>query len=103
VDGRRHRADLGGAPRSVGVLATVADVTNDYSLYPFADLAPETEHEFGRTWRAMACAQLSEWTLPMGRVQPAGANVRDQRTNRRTAGPCSCSAVMKRRPIRRKF
>ncbi|WIV52901.1 hypothetical protein [Amycolatopsis nalaikhensis] len=57
--------------------ATVADVTNDYSLYPFADLAvrtwarklapsvhwPETEPEFGRTWQAMAGTQLSEWTL----------------------------------------
>lgn len=57
--------------------ATVADVTNDYSLYPFADLAvrtwarhlapsitwPETEREFARAWQAMAGAQLSEWTL----------------------------------------
>ncbi len=57
--------------------ATVADVTNDYSLYPFADLAvrtwagklapsvnwPKPEPEFGRVWQAMAGAQLSEWTL----------------------------------------
>ncbi|MET8848562.1 hypothetical protein [Amycolatopsis sp. NPDC004625] len=57
--------------------ATVADVTNDYSLYPFADLAvrtwagklapsvdwPKPEPEFGRLWQAMAGAQLSEWTL----------------------------------------
>jgi DNA-3-methyladenine glycosylase II len=67
-------------PRRIGPWtagATVADVTNDYSLYPFADLAvrtwagkltpsmswPETEREFGRTWRAMAGTQLSEWTL----------------------------------------
>lgn len=57
--------------------ATVADVTNDYSLYPFADLAvrtwagklapsvdwPKPEPEFGRVWQTMAGAQLSEWTL----------------------------------------
>ncbi len=57
--------------------ATVADVTNDYSLYPFADLAvrtwagklapsvdwPKPEPEFGRLWQAMAGGQLSEWTL----------------------------------------
>jgi DNA-3-methyladenine glycosylase II len=57
--------------------ATVADVTNDYSLYPFADLAvrtwagklapsvdwPKPEPEFGRLWHAIAGAQLSEWTL----------------------------------------
>ncbi|MFB9687282.1 hypothetical protein [Amycolatopsis plumensis] len=57
--------------------AAVADVTNDYSLYPFADLAvrtwarklapsvdwPKPEPEFGRLWQAMAGAQLSEWTL----------------------------------------
>ncbi|WP_410599797.1 hypothetical protein [Amycolatopsis sp. lyj-90] len=57
--------------------ATVADVTNDFSLYPFADLAvrtwagklapsvdwPKPEPEFGRLWQAMAGAQLSEWTL----------------------------------------
>ncbi|MBP2186724.1 hypothetical protein [Amycolatopsis magusensis] len=57
--------------------ATVADVTNDFSFYPFADLAvrtwagtlapavswPETEREFGRTWQAMAGTQLSERTL----------------------------------------
>jgi DNA-3-methyladenine glycosylase II len=57
--------------------ATLADVTNDYSLYPFADLAvrtwagklapsvswPKSESEFGRLWQAMAGAQLSEWTL----------------------------------------
>ncbi|UOZ03381.1 hypothetical protein [Amycolatopsis sp. WQ 127309] len=57
--------------------ATVADVTNDYSLYPFADLAvrtwagklapsvdwPKPEPDFGWLWQAMAGAQLSEWTL----------------------------------------
>jgi DNA-3-methyladenine glycosylase II len=57
--------------------ATVADVTNDYSLYPYADLAvrtwaqrlapsvpwPETEREFGRTWQAMAGERLSDLTL----------------------------------------
>ncbi|MEV7092846.1 hypothetical protein AB0M80_08350 [Amycolatopsis sp. NPDC051045] len=62
-------------PWTAGV--TVADVTNDYSLYPFADLAvrtwagklapsvdwPKPEPEFGRLWQAMAGAQLSEWTL----------------------------------------
>lgn len=57
--------------------AAAADVTNDYSLYPFADLAvrtgagklapsvdwPKPEPEFGRLWHAMAGGQLSEWTL----------------------------------------
>jgi DNA-3-methyladenine glycosylase II len=57
--------------------ATVADLTNDFSLYPFADLAvrtwaarlvpdqdwPETEPEFARVWQAAAGAQLSRWTL----------------------------------------
>jgi DNA-3-methyladenine glycosylase II len=57
--------------------ATVADVTNDFSFYPFADLAvrtwaqrlapsltwPETEREFGRAWQAMAGERLSDWTL----------------------------------------
>lgn len=57
--------------------ATVADVTNDYSLYPFADLAvrtwvkrltsgrqwPEIEPEFARIWQELAGEYLSEWTL----------------------------------------
>jgi DNA-3-methyladenine glycosylase II len=57
--------------------ATVADVFNDYALYPFADLAvrtwakrlasgrtwPETEPEFARVWQRLAGEQLSEWTL----------------------------------------
>jgi DNA-3-methyladenine glycosylase II len=57
--------------------ATVADVTNDYALYPFADLAvrtwakrlapelmwPETEPEFARVWHRLAGEQLSERTL----------------------------------------
>lgn len=57
--------------------ATVADLTNDYALYPFADLAvrtwakhlaperiwPETEPEFARTWQRLAGDQLSTWTL----------------------------------------
>ncbi|WP_336159915.1 hypothetical protein [Amycolatopsis sp. VC5-11] len=57
--------------------AAGADVTNDYSLYPFADLAvrtwagklapsvdwPKPELEFGRLWQTLADTQLSEWTL----------------------------------------
>jgi DNA-3-methyladenine glycosylase II len=57
--------------------ATVADVTNDYAIYPFADLAvrtwakrlapernwPETEPEFAGVWQGLAKEQLSEWTL----------------------------------------
>lgn len=57
--------------------ATVADVTNDYALYPFADLAvrtwaqrlvperdwPVTEPEFADVWQGLAKEQLSEWTL----------------------------------------
>ena len=57
--------------------AAVADLTNDYALYPFADLAvrtwakllaagrtwPETEPEFAREWSRLAGEQLSEWTL----------------------------------------
>lgn len=57
--------------------ATVADVTNDYALYPFADLAvrtwakrlaperswPETEPEFAHAWQESAKEQLSERTL----------------------------------------
>jgi len=57
--------------------ATVADLTNDYALYPFADLAvrtwvkllapgltwPETEAEFARVWARLAGEQLSTWTL----------------------------------------
>lgn len=57
--------------------ASVADLTNDYALYPFADLAvrtwakrlapgrtwPETEPEFARVWARLAGDQLSAWTL----------------------------------------
>ncbi|WP_245950701.1 hypothetical protein [Saccharothrix carnea] len=57
--------------------ATVADLTNDYSLYPYADLAvrtwadrlptgrtwPETEPEFARLWARLAGKDLSAWTL----------------------------------------
>jgi DNA-3-methyladenine glycosylase II len=57
--------------------ATVADVTNDYSLYPFADLAvrtwatnlapalawPTDEPAFAESWQRLAGDQLSMWTL----------------------------------------
>lgn len=57
--------------------ATVADLSNDYALYPFADLAvrtwakqmapgrtwPETEPEFASVWARLAGEQLSAWTL----------------------------------------
>jgi DNA-3-methyladenine glycosylase II len=57
--------------------ATVADLTNDYTLYPFADLAvrtwakclapqrcwPATEPEFAQVWARLAGDQLSDWTL----------------------------------------
>lgn len=57
--------------------ASVADLTNNYALYPFADLAvrtwakhlaperswPETEPEFARVWARLAGDQLSAWTL----------------------------------------
>ncbi len=57
--------------------ATVADLTNDYALYPFADLAvrtwakllapertwPDTETEFARVWARLAGDRLSDWTL----------------------------------------
>ncbi len=57
--------------------ATVADLTNDYTLYPFADLAvrtwakrlapqrlwPDTEPEFARVWAEAAGGQLSARTL----------------------------------------
>jgi DNA-3-methyladenine glycosylase II len=57
--------------------ATVADLTNDYTLYPFADLAvrtwakrltpqrrwPDTEPEFAQAWARLAGDQLSDWTL----------------------------------------
>jgi DNA-3-methyladenine glycosylase II len=57
--------------------ATVADLSNDYSLYPYADLAvrtwakrlssertwPETEPEFARRWARLAGDHLSDWTL----------------------------------------
>ncbi len=61
-------------PWSAG--ATVADLTNDYSLYPFADLAvrtwakriaperiwPDKEPEFAALWQQLSQDQLSEWT-----------------------------------------
>ncbi|MFT7841127.1 hypothetical protein Q5530_33745 [Saccharothrix sp. BKS2] len=57
--------------------ATVADLTNDYALYPYADLAvrtwadrlptgrtwPDTEPEFARLWARLAGKDLSAWTL----------------------------------------
>lgn len=57
--------------------ASIADLTNDYALYPFADLAvrtwakrlaphhlwPDTEPEFAAAWRRLAGNQLSTWTL----------------------------------------
>lgn len=57
--------------------ASVADLTNNYALYPFADLAvrtwakhlapgrtwPETEPEFAREWARLTGDQLSAWTL----------------------------------------
>ncbi|XVS65500.1 hypothetical protein ACQPYE_05405 [Actinosynnema sp. CA-299493] len=57
--------------------ATVADITNDYSLYPYADLAvrtwadhlstgrtwPEAEPEFARLRARLAGKDLSAWTL----------------------------------------
>ncbi|TDQ04863.1 hypothetical protein [Labedaea rhizosphaerae] len=57
--------------------AAVADLTNDYALYPFADLAvrtwarrlapnrawPDAEPDFGRAWSRLAGTQLSDWTL----------------------------------------
>ncbi|WP_433270781.1 hypothetical protein ACQPZF_10785 [Actinosynnema sp. CS-041913] len=56
--------------------ATVADLTNDYALYPYADLAvrtwakrlapqrtwPDTEPEFARLWSRLAGSRLSDWT-----------------------------------------
>lgn len=57
--------------------ATVADLTNDYTLYPFTDLAvrtwakrlapqriwPDAEPEFAQVWAGLAGEQLSDWTL----------------------------------------
>jgi DNA-3-methyladenine glycosylase II len=57
--------------------AAVADWSNDWSLYPYADLAvrtwakraapsydwPDDEPTFGRTWRALAGEHLSSLTL----------------------------------------
>jgi DNA-3-methyladenine glycosylase II len=62
-------------PWSAG--AAVADITNDYSLYPFADLAvrrwvtefapsvgwPTEEPRFANVWQELAGEQLSLWTL----------------------------------------
>ncbi len=64
-----------GGNRTAG--ATVADLTNDYALYPYADLAvrawadrlstgrtwPETEPEFACLWARLAGKDLSAWTL----------------------------------------
>ena len=79
MDPRQLLAEIQTVPRigpwTAG--ATVADVTNDYALYPFADLAvrtwakrlapgrnwPETEPAFARVWQGLAKEQLSEWTL----------------------------------------
>lgn len=57
--------------------ASVADLTNDYALYPFADLAvrtwatrlapgrtwPQTEPEFAQVWTRLAGDQVSALTL----------------------------------------
>jgi DNA-3-methyladenine glycosylase II len=57
--------------------AAVADLTNDYALYPFADLAvrtwidrlapgrtwPESEHDFALAWARLAGDHLCAWTL----------------------------------------
>jgi DNA-3-methyladenine glycosylase II len=57
--------------------AAVADWSNDWSLYPYADLAvrtwakraapaftwPDDEPTFGALWRALACEHLSSLTL----------------------------------------
>jgi DNA-3-methyladenine glycosylase II len=62
-------------PWSAG--ASVADITNQFDLYPFADLAvrtwarriapsiewPKDEPEFRALWHGMAGKQVSEWTL----------------------------------------
>jgi DNA-3-methyladenine glycosylase II len=72
-------AELQGVPRigpwTAG--AAVADYSNDWSLYPYADLAvrtwatraapayqwPQDEPSFGRVWRALAGDHLSALTL----------------------------------------
>jgi DNA-3-methyladenine glycosylase II len=57
--------------------ATVADYTNDFTLYPFSDLAvrtwatrlapsvswPEGEREFAKVWRSVAGKHLSDLTV----------------------------------------
>jgi DNA-3-methyladenine glycosylase II len=57
--------------------ATVADHSNDFSLYPYGDLAvrtwaaamdantpwPSTDTAFARTWENLAAADLSAWTV----------------------------------------
>jgi DNA-3-methyladenine glycosylase II len=57
--------------------AAVADLTNDFALYPFADLAvrtwvdrlapgrawPESEHDFALVWAGLAGDHLGAWTL----------------------------------------
>ncbi|MFC6094911.1 hypothetical protein [Saccharothrix lopnurensis] len=79
LDPAALRDEVQGVPRigpwTAG--ATVADLTNDYALYPYADLAvrtwadrlptgrtwPETEPEFARRWARLAGKDLSAWTL----------------------------------------
>ncbi|WP_436493198.1 hypothetical protein [Actinokineospora sp. HUAS TT18] len=62
-------------PWSAG--ATVADFTNDFTLYPYSDLAvrtwaarlapslnwPDDERDFAKMWRALAGDELSQLTL----------------------------------------
>lgn len=74
--------------------STVADLTNDYALYPYADLAvrtwanrlspgqtwPDTESEFARQWARLAGDALSDLTL-----LTLAWGVRHARTTGRTA------------------
>ena len=57
--------------------AAVADYSNDFTYYPYADLAvrtwarraapsypwPDSEQAFGRLWQRLAGDQLATWTL----------------------------------------
>lgn len=77
--------------------ATAADYSNDFSLYPYGDLAvrtwattmdaetdwPATDVAFARTWENMAAADLSAWTVSTltfgaqhGRSTTSGAGTR---------------------------